>query len=243
VERGEFELHYQPKVDLRDRRITGVEALLRWRDTGQGAITPAQFVPVLEETGLIGQVGLWAMREAVKAHRGLAQGGRAAPRVAVNVSALQLRSQSFVDDVRGVLDGAGEAAGLDLEITESLLMEDIDDSLRKLRAVRDLGVRIALDDFGTGYSSLAYLSRLPIDTVKIDRGFVRNMVEKAEEASIVSAILSLSRALSLKACAEGVETEAQADLLRRLRCDQMQGYLFSPALPLDRLEILLRAKD
>jgi len=241
VRRGEFDLHYQPKVGLRDNRITGVEALLRWRDTGQGAVSPAQFVPVLEETGLIGEVGLWVMREAVKAHRSLAQPGRAAPRVAVNVSALQLRSQSFVDDVRGALDGAGEAAGLDLEITESLLMQDIDDSLRKLRAVRALGVRIALDDFGTGYSSLAYLSRLPIDTVKIDRGFVRSMVEKAEEASVVSAILSLSRALSLKACAEGVETQVQADLLRRLRCDEMQGYLFSPAVPMDRLEILLRA--
>jgi EAL domain-containing protein (putative c-di-GMP-specific phosphodiesterase class I) len=242
VERGEFELHYQPKVDLGDGRITGVEALLRWRDGGQGAVSPAQFVPVLEETGLIGRVGLWVMREAVRTHRALAQGGRAAPRIAVNVSALQLRSQSFVDDVRGVLEGAGEAAGLDLEITESLLMENFDESLRKLRTVRDLGVRIALDDFGTGYSSLAYLSRLPIDTVKIDRGFVRSMVQKAEDASVVSAILSLARALKLKAVAEGVETEEQAELLRLLLCDEMQGYLFSPAVPIDELEALLRAK-
>jgi len=241
VERGEFELHYQPKVDLADGRITGVEALLRWRDGGQGSVSPAQFVPVLEETGLIGQVGLWVMRKAVKAHRALAQGGRAAPRVAVNVSAIQLRGQGFVDDVRGVLEGAGEAAGLDLEITESLLMVDIEDSLRKLRAVRELGVHIALDDFGTGYSSLAYLSRLPIDTVKIDRGFVRHMVDKAEDTSIVSAILSLAHALELKAVAEGVETEQQAQLLRLLLCDEMQGYLFSPAVPMDKLEPLLRA--
>ena len=242
VERGEFELHYQPKVDLEDGRITGVEALLRWRDVGQGSVSPAQFVPVLEETGLIGQVGLWVMREAVRAHRALAQGGRAAPRIAVNVSAIQLRGQGFVDDVRGVLEGAGEAGGLDLEITESLLMEDIDDSLRKLRAVRDLGVRIALDDFGTGYSSLAYLSRLPIDTVKIDRGFVHSMVQKAEDTSVVSAILSLTHALKLKAVAEGVESEEQAELLRLLLCDEMQGYLFSPALPMDKLEALLRAR-
>jgi len=242
VERGEFELHYQPKVDLGNNRITGVEALLRWRDTGQGSVSPAQFVPVLEETGLIGQVGLWVMREAVKAHRGLARRSSAPPRIAVNVSAIQLRSQSFVDDVRGVLGGAGEAAGLDLEITESLLMKDIDDSLRKLRAVRNLGVRIALDDFGTGYSSLAYLSRLPIDAVKIDRGFVHSMVDKAEDSSIVSAILSLAHALDLKAVAEGVETEEQAELLRLLLCDEMQGYLFSPAVPMAELEILLRAR-
>jgi EAL domain-containing protein (putative c-di-GMP-specific phosphodiesterase class I) len=242
AERGEFELHYQPKVDLGDGRITGVEALLRWRDAERGAVSPAQFVPVLEETGLIGQVGLWVMREAVTAHRALAQGGRAAPRIAVNVSAIQLRGQGFVDDVRAVLGGAGEAAGLDLEITESLLMENIDESLRKLRVVRDLGVHIALDDFGTGYSSLAYLSRLPIDTVKIDRGFVHNMVDKAEDTSIVSAILSLAHALKLKAVAEGVESEEQAELLRLLLCDEMQGYLFSPAVPMDKLETLLRAR-
>jgi EAL domain-containing protein (putative c-di-GMP-specific phosphodiesterase class I) len=241
VERGEFVLHYQPKVGLADGRITGAEALLRWRDGGQGSVPPAQFVPVLEETGLIGQVGLWVMREAVKTHRALASGGRAAPRIAVNVSAIQLRGQSFVDDVRGVLAGGGEAAGLDLEITESLLMEDIGDSLRKLRAVRDMGVRIALDDFGTGYSSLAYLSRLPIDTVKIDRGFVRSMVEKAEDESVVSAILSLAHALKLRTVAEGVESQEQAALLRRLRCDEMQGYLFSPAVPIDKLERLLHA--
>ncbi|HEU4645443.1 MAG TPA: EAL domain-containing protein [Burkholderiales bacterium] len=241
VEREEFRLHFQPIVDLTTRRITGIEALLRWHtaDADARAVSPAQFVPVLEETGLIGPVGLWVMREAVKAHRALAQGGRAAPRVAVNVSAIQLRTPGFVDDVRGVLEGAGEAAGLDLEITESLLMVDIEDSLRKLRAVRELGVHIALDDFGTGYSSLAYLSRLPIDTVKIDRGFIHHMVDKAEDTSIVSAILSLTHALELKAVAEGVETEEQAELLRLLLCDEMQGYLFSPPVPLDKLQSLL----
>jgi diguanylate cyclase (GGDEF)-like protein/PAS domain S-box-containing protein len=239
AERGEFELHYQPRVDLGDRRITGVEALLRWRDAALGSVPPAQFVPVLEETGLIGQVGLWVMREAVRRHRGWLARGLAAPRIAVNVSAIQLRSGSFVDDVRAVLGEAGESAGLDLEITESLLMENIDESLGKLRAVRDLGVHIALDDFGTGYSSLAYLSRLPIDTVKIDRGFVRTMMDKPEDASIVSAILSLAHALKLKVVAEGVETEEQADLLRLLLCDEMQGYLISKPLPAQDLEALL----
>jgi diguanylate cyclase (GGDEF)-like protein/PAS domain S-box-containing protein len=242
AERGEFELHYQPKVDLSDNRITGVEALLRWRDGGQ-PVSPVLFVPVLEDTGLIGQVGLWVMREAVEARRALARRGVVAPHIAVNVSAIQLRGQSFVDDVRAALGNAGEAAGLDLEITESLLMENIDESLGKLRAVRALGVHIALDDFGTGYSSLAYLSRLPIDTVKIDRSFVHSMTDKAENTSIVSAILSLARALNLRAVAEGVETEDQAELLRLLLCDEMQGYLFSPPVPMDKLEILLRGGD
>jgi len=241
VERDEFRLHFQPIVDLATRRITGLEALLRWRSTEADApaVSPAQFVPVLEETGLIGQVGLWVMREAVKTRRALAGRGLAAPRIAVNVSAIQLRGRTFVDDVHDVLGGAGEAAGLDLEITESLLMEDIDDSLRKLRAVRELGVHIALDDFGTGYSSLAYLSRLPIDTVKIDRAFVQGMLVNEQNASIVSAILSLARALKLKVVAEGVETEDQVDLLRLLLCDEMQGYLFSPPVPLDKLQSLL----
>jgi diguanylate cyclase (GGDEF)-like protein/PAS domain S-box-containing protein len=245
VERDEFSLHFQPIVDLATHRITGVEALLRWRDAEADAraVSPAQFVPVLEETGLIGAVGLWVMREAVQTHRALAERGLAAPRIAVNVSAIQLRGRTFVDDVRGVLQGAGEAAGLDLEITESLLMENIDESLRKLLAVRELGVHIALDDFGTGYSSLAYLSRLPIDTVKIDRGFVHNMLEKAEDTSIVSAILSLAHALELKVVAEGVESQEQAELLRLLLCDEMQGYLFSPPVPLEQLETLLRAGD
>ena len=241
VEQGEFMLHFQPRVELGTNRIMGVEALLRWRDGEPGMKSPALFVPVLEETGLINQVGQWAMREAVATHRAWAGRGLPAARIAVNVSAVQLRSRTFVDEVRAVLDGAGAAAGLDLEITESLLMENIEESLRKLRQIRDLGVNIALDDFGTGYSSLAYLSRLPIDTLKIDRSFIHNMTEKAEDTSIITAILSLARALGLKVVAEGVETEEQAQLLRLLRCDQMQGYLFSPAVPGERIEALLAA--
>jgi EAL domain-containing protein (putative c-di-GMP-specific phosphodiesterase class I) len=243
VERDEFLLHFQPRVSLATNRIMGVEALLRWREVDGPMQSPSSYVPVLEETGLILQVGQWAMREAVERHRAWRALGLAAPRVAVNVSAIQLRGRAFVDEVRAALAGAaGEPHGLDLEITESLLMENIEESLRKLREIRDLGIHLALDDFGTGYSSLAYLSKLPIDTVKIDRGFVHNIVDKAEDASIVSAILSLARSLKLKVVAEGVETRQQAQILKKLHCDEMQGFLFSP--PVAEKELLeLLAKD
>lgn len=242
TERAEFALHFQPRVELRTNRITGVEALLRWRDPERGMMSPALFVPVLEETGLIHSVGQWAMQDAVATRRVWHARGLAAPRIAVNISAVQLRTRTFVDEVRAVVGDAGEAAGLDLEITESLLMENIEESLRKLREIRDLGVHIALDDFGTGYSSLGYLSRLPIDTVKIDRVFIHNMTAKSEDTSIVTAILSLSRSLGLKVVAEGVETDEQARLLGLLRCDEMQGYLFSRPVPGDELAAMLSSE-
>jgi diguanylate cyclase (GGDEF)-like protein/PAS domain S-box-containing protein len=243
VERGEFLLHYQPRVSLAGNRIMGVEALLRWREGDAPMRSPAAYVPVLEETGLIQQVGQWAMREAVERHRAWVALGLAAPRIAVNVSAIQLRGRTFVEEVRAALGGAaGEAHGLDLEITESLLMENIEDSLRKLREIRALGIHLALDDFGTGYSSLAYLGRLPIDTVKIDRSFVHGMAANPGDTGIITAIVSLAQSLKLKVVAEGVETEQQARILRSLRCDEMQGYLFSP--PVGEKELLeLLAKD
>ena len=232
AERAEFSLAYQPKVDLATGRIAGMEALLRWNDGGRGPVSPAQFVPVLEETGLILQIGQWAMREAVATHRAWRARGLPAPRIAVNVSAIQLRSRNFVDDVRAALNGSGgDDCGLDLELTESLLMENIDGNLEKLQALRELGVHLALDDFGTGYSSLAYLSKLPIDTLKIDRAFVHRITEDADDTAIVTAMISLARSLELCTVAEGVETEAQQQLLKLLRCDQMQGYLFSRPLP------------
>jgi EAL domain-containing protein (putative c-di-GMP-specific phosphodiesterase class I) len=165
----------------------------------------------------------------------------ATPRIAVNVSALQLRRKSFVADVCAALREAGDGGGVDLEITESLLMADVDESIRKLRALREMGMHISLDDFGTGYSSLAYLSKLPLDDLKIDRVFVRGMTEKAEDTSIVSTIISLAQGLNLKVVAEGVETEEQAQLLRLLRCDQVQGFLFSPPVAADKIQVLLRA--
>jgi len=195
---------------------------------------------VLEQTGLIFEAGQQILTTAGRAHRQWQEKGLKAPRIAVNVSALQLRRKSFVEDVMKALDSAGgDGNGVDLEVTESLLMSDVDESIRKLRALRDAGLRIALDDFGTGYSSLAYLSRLPLDALKIDRSFVHGMTEHADATSIITAIISLAQALRLKVIAEGVETEPQAQLLRLLRCDQAQGYLFSPPVPAEKVETLL----
>ena len=242
IERQEFVLHYQPKVDLATRRIVGAEALIRWNDPDGGLVAPGKFIPILEETGLILAVGRWAIGKAIETHRLWRARGLPAPRIAVNISALQLHEETFVDEVREAIgDMAGGACGLDLEITESLLMRNIDESIRKLRVIQALGVHIALDDFGTGYSSLAYLSRLPLDTVKIDRGFVHGMIDNPHDTSIVTSIISLAQALRLKVVAEGVEHEQQANVLRLLHCDQMQGYLFSPPVPKDQFEALLQA--
>lgn len=240
LEKHEFVLHFQPKVDLATRAILGLEALIRWNDPRSGLVPPGRFIPLLEDTGLIHEVGRWALGEAVATYRRWRQRGLQAPRIAVNVSALQLRDRDFAREVTRALVGEAPAeCRLDLEITESLLMTEIEESMEKLRAVRALGVRVALDDFGTGHSSLGYLSRLPIDALKIDRGFVRHMIEKAEDTSIVSAIISLARTLGLTVIAEGVETEKQLELLRSLRCDEAQGFLFSPALPAEEIEALL----
>ena len=239
VEDRELFLHFQPKVSMETSQIIGVEALMRWRGPDNLLMSPARFVPVLEETGLILEAGRQALEMAAAAYRDWRGQGLKAPRIAVNVSALQLRQKSFVGDVHAAL-GDGDS-GVDLEITESLLMQDIEKSIRKLRELRAAGASISLDDFGTGHSSLAYLSRLPIDLLKIDRSFVRGMTENADHTSIVSTIISLAQALRLKTVAEGVETEEQARLLRLLRCDQMQGYLFSPPVAKEKLEEMLRA--
>jgi diguanylate cyclase (GGDEF)-like protein/PAS domain S-box-containing protein len=240
VEQGELFLHFQPKLDLATRKLVGVEALMRWRSPDGGLISPAKFVPVLEQTGLIFEAGQQVLATAKRTYRGWKMRGLNAARIAVNVSALQLRRKSFVADVRAALGSVdADGGGVDLELTESLLMTEVDESIAKLRELRDLGLRMALDDFGTGYSSLAYLSRLPLDTLKIDRSFVHGMTENADYTSIITAIISLAQALRLKVVAEGVETEQQAQLLRLLRCDQVQGFLFSPPVPAEKIETLL----
>jgi diguanylate cyclase (GGDEF)-like protein len=243
IERREIFMHFQPKYELATRRLVGLEALMRWKGPDGVLMSPARFVPVLEQTGLIFEAGQQILAAASAAYRDWRARGLRAPRIAVNVSAAQLRRRSFVEDVRAALgDAGGEGGGVDLEITESLLMTDVDQSIRKLRTLRDAGMRIALDDFGTGYSSLAYLSKLPIDTLKIDRSFVHGMTENPDDTSIVSTIISLAQALRFKVVAEGVETEQQAQLLRLLRCDQVQGYLFSPPVHAERIESLLAAQ-
>ena len=240
VEQGELFLHFQPKYDLATRKMVGLEALMRWRSPDGGLVSPAKFVPVLEQTGLIFEAGQQVLAAAQRAYSGWKARGLNPPRIAVNVSALQLRRKSFVEDVREALGAVGaDGGGVDLEVTESLLMIDVDESIRKLRELRAMGLRMALDDFGTGYSSLAYLSKLPLDTLKIDRSFVHGMTEHADTTSIISTIISLAQGLRLKVVAEGVETEQQAQLLRLLRCDQVQGFLFSPPVPAEKIENLL----
>jgi diguanylate cyclase (GGDEF)-like protein len=240
VERGELFLQYQPKVDMMTGRIMGLEALMRWTGPDGSPVSPARFVPVLEQTGLILEAGRQALAAASAAFRAWQARGLRVPRIAVNVSALQLRRRSFVLDVRAALsDLRADGGGIDLEITESLLMTEVDESIRKLKELRNLGLRIAIDDFGTGYSSLSYLSKLPADSLKIDRSFIHDMTEKADDTSIISAIISLGQSLRLKVVAEGVENERQAQLLRLLRCDQAQGFLFGPPVPAEGVVALL----
>ena len=196
-------------------------------------------IPLLEETGLILQVGSWALRRASLDHRDWAEHGLKAPRIAVNVSPIQLRQPDFVDVLKQAISDGVAPPGIDLEITESLAMEDIQANIVKLTSVRGLGVNIAIDDFGTGYSSLGYLAKLPVQSLKIDRSFIIAMVDDPDTMTLVSTIVSLAHSLRLKVVAEGVDSEDQAEALRRLRCDEMQGYLFSKPLPRDELTALL----
>ena len=239
IEADEFVLHYQPKVHLETRAVTGVEALLRWNSGEFGLVPPMRFIPLLEETGMILQVGSWVLRRAALDRQAWVSQGLEAPRVAVNLSVIQLRQRNFVRLVEeAIADGAADA-GIDLEITESLVMDDIAANIEKLKAVRAMGIDLAVDDFGTGYSSLAYLAKLPVQAVKIDRSFIVAMHDDPNAMTLVSTIISLAHSLRLRVVAEGVETEEQAKILRLLRCDEMQGYLFSKPLPADQLVSLL----
>jgi len=243
LEREEFVLHYQPKVDLETRRIVGVEALIRWQSPELGLVPPMKFIPLMEETGMILDVGAWVLKRASLDHRSWIEQGLKAPRVAVNVSAIQLRQRDFVGAVEQAIAGGVAPTGIDLEITESLVMEDVEGNIRKLSEVRALGMQIAIDDFGTGYSSLAYLAKLPVQALKIDRSFIITMLKDADTMTLVSTMLSLAHSLRLTVVAEGVDAEEQAKMLRLLRCDQMQGYLFSKPLPLEAMTALLRGQS
>jgi diguanylate cyclase (GGDEF)-like protein/PAS domain S-box-containing protein len=242
IVQNEFLLYYQPKVELRTGDIVGLEALIRWQDPEKGLVPPGHFIPVLEETGLIREVGYWVFERAASQFREWSTAGVVAPRIAVNVSALQLGAMDFVPRLERMLEADPMGgAGIDLEITESVFVEDLAGSTAKLEAARAYGMSVSIDDFGTGYSSLSYLSRLPIDCLKIDRSFISHMVDDPQSAAIVTTIISLAHALELKVIAEGVETRQQAQFLRLLRCSQMQGYLVSKPLPAAQIpELLLK---
>jgi diguanylate cyclase (GGDEF)-like protein/PAS domain S-box-containing protein len=239
LENEEFVLHYQPKVDSETGAIVGLEALIRWQSPELGLVPPVQFIPLLEQTGLILQVGNWALRRAALDHRAWSERGLKAPRIAVNVSPIQMRQRNFVAVVEQAIREGLAPTGIDLEITESLVMEDVQANIAKLKALRALGMSIAIDDFGTGYSSLAYLAQLPVQTLKIDRSFVKGMHTDPNAMSLISTIIQLAHSLRLKVVAEGVETDDQAKFLRLLRCDELQGYLFSKPLPADALALRL----
>jgi diguanylate cyclase (GGDEF)-like protein/PAS domain S-box-containing protein len=236
----EFLLFYQPKVDLKSGEIVGVEALIRWRDPEVGLVPPGSFIPILEETQLILPVGRWVLERAAAQYTEWQSQGLRVPRIAVNVSALQLAQREFVASLDATLARyPGAAQGLDLELTESVLMDDLAGNIEKLREAKARGLHVAIDDFGTGYSSLGYLSRLPLDALKVDRSFIDNMADDPQQMSIVTAIISLAHSLDLEVIAEGVETANQAQLLRLLRCDQIQGYLLARPQPAEALAKML----
>jgi PAS domain S-box-containing protein/diguanylate cyclase (GGDEF)-like protein len=240
IKLDQFVLHYQPKVDGTSGRVSGLEALIRWQDPETGLVPPLKFIPILEETGMILEVGQWAIRKALEDSHGWRMANGRPPRIAVNVSPIQLQQRNFVEAVhRSVEEAGGEECQLDLEITEGLIMRDIEANIKKLSAIRELGLQIAIDDFGTGYSSLGYLAKLPVNALKIDRSFIITMTSNPQSMTIVSTIISLAHSLGLKVIAEGVDAEEQAKFLRLLRCDEMQGYLFSRPVPPDKVEDLL----
>ena len=245
LEEGRLALHYQPKIDVKTGAVAGLEALIRWTDPELGTVPPARFVGLLEETGMILAAGRWALRQAAADIRHWQSLGIGVPRVAVNVSAIQLRQKDFVDSVLEAISLGEELRGraqpmIDLEITESVLVEDIEESTRKLQTLRRAGVEVSVDDFGTGYCSLSYLARLPVDTLKIDRSFVVRMGDAGYPRNIVAMIVSLAHTLGLKVIAEGVEDDAQVHLLKELGCDQIQGFYVSMPVPAQQIEQMLR---
>ncbi len=240
LKEGQFRLYYQPKFDAASEKIVGLEALLRWNAPGQGMVSPDVFLPLLEETGLILPIGAWVMMQAVEDFRRWTQMGLDPPRIAVNVSALQISNAGFMDVVLTATDQlSSEEHGLDIEITESILMADLDRSIQMLARLKEAGVGVYVDDFGTGYCSLQYLARLPVDALKIDQSFVSIMEISQNDLAVVSTIISLSRRLGLAVVAEGVETRNQAEMLRSMGCDQLQGYLFSRPLSAEQMEVSL----
>ena len=242
-EREEFQLHYQPKVDVESGRIAGFEALLRWRHPDLGMVPPSRFIPLAEDTGLIVPIGEWAMRAACRQNRAWQRDGLPPVPVAVNLSVLQFRQRHLKELVLGALAASGlDARHLELELTESMLLDDAAGATATLAELRRVGVRLSIDDFGTGYSSLSYLRRLPLDALKIDQSFVRDIPGNADAAAIVSAVVSMAHDLQLKVVAEGVETVEQLRFLRSRQCDEAQGYLFGRPLPADEAGALLKRR-
>ena len=242
LERRELVVHYQPKVDLATRKITGAEALIRWNHPTRGLVPPAQFIPVAEECGLIRPIDAWVLREACEQTHAWADAGLPALTMAVNVSAMEFREEAFLDGVFATLHDTGlDPHLLELELTESVLVKQAETAASILRAVRDKGVQVAIDDFGTGYSSLSYLRKFPVDALKIDQSFVRQISNGGDDTIIVTAIIALARSLKLRVVAEGVETAEELAFLCERQCDEVQGYYFGRPMPAHQFASLLKA--
>jgi diguanylate cyclase (GGDEF)-like protein/PAS domain S-box-containing protein len=241
LERQEFRVHYQAKVDAKTRAITGVEALVRWQHPELGLVPPSRFIPIAEETGLIVPIGRWVLQEACRQNKAWQDAGMPAVRIAVNLSARQFTDKGLLKEVRSILADSGLSPSLlELEITESMVMRDLPKALEILTALKRLGVWLAIDDFGTGYSSLSSVKRFPIDVIKVDRSFIRDIPEDSDDKALTEAIIRMAKSLSLTVVAEGVETKEQVAFLQRHACDEFQGYYFSKPIPAEDFARLLQ---
>ena len=240
IERCEFKLHYQPQWDINKGRFNGLEALSRWKNKELGPISPAEFIPLAEETGLIVHIGEWVLREACSQAYNWCSCGIPLDRIAVNVSAVQLLHSGFPALVGAILAETGlDPSILELELTESALINDVDLVIDILEQLKQVGVQLAIDDFGTGYSSLSRLMNFPIDRLKIDQAFVRNLEQNSDNGAIAAAIIAMADSMNMKVTAEGVETDVQLDFLKNKCCNEVQGYFLSRPLPVEQVEEFL----
>jgi EAL domain-containing protein (putative c-di-GMP-specific phosphodiesterase class I) len=241
MERGEFSLNYQPQLDLVSGEISGMEALIRWENPELGVLAPQDFIPVAEDTGLIVPIGDWVLRHACAQAKAWRDAGVPLQRIAVNVSAIQFRQPDFPKRVGQALEQVGlEPAVLEIELTEGVLINDLDNAIKRLGQLKALNIQIAIDDFGTGYSSMSYLKHLPIDRLKIDRSFIRHINTNANDRAIATAIIAMAENMNLRVTAEGVEEEGQLTFMETLRCDEVQGCYISRPLSAEAAEPYLR---
>jgi EAL domain-containing protein (putative c-di-GMP-specific phosphodiesterase class I) len=243
LQRHEFALHYQPIINLTTGAITGAEALIRWVHPVRGLIPPLQFIPVAEECGLIVPIGRWVMREACRQARAWLDAGLPVLTIAVNVSAMEFRDASFLEDLFSTIGNTGfDPKSLEVELTESVLMKHAGSVAATLQSLREVGIRVAIDDFGTGYSSLGYLRKFPLDALKIDQSFVRQIDTAGEDTAIVTAVIGMAQSLKLRVIAEGVETVEELEFLRAHHCEEAQGYYFSRPVPAEQFAKLMKER-
>ncbi|HZR04047.1 MAG TPA: GGDEF domain-containing phosphodiesterase, partial [Burkholderiales bacterium] len=242
LDRGEFLLHYQPKISAASGRVVGMEALIRWHHPELGMVPPSQFIPLAEETGLIVPIGEWVLHAACEQNQSWQRQGKAGLHVAVNIASPHFR-QGLVASIRSALDHSGlHPALLEVELTESMLMQSVETTMVTLHEIKEMGVRLAIDDFGTGYSSLSYLKRFPLNALKIDRSFVQDLPRDPEDAAITRAIIAMAHSLRLQVVAEGVETDEQLAFLQQQGCDVFQGFLFSRPVPASEAASLVQVQ-